>query len=216
MNPHTPHPTLYANLIDNELAHHPASTLIDIYKLFMQSTLGPGHLIPDPDTARQYLHKELNEHKTYISRFALDSTHPYITAIKPKYTTKEGTAIICPCLALDCDAVFPFARYSLKLLQDKVIPFETYFDAFIETANTCQKLDFDLFSSGWQGVLDYLTDIHFTFIDDDIQKINQAMYQLVSHSQTYNQIYHPSYRVINKCFLVDFEDAIRERYFILV
>lgn len=44
-----------------ELARRPAATAADLYKLLHQSVYGPGHLIPDLDSATRYLLQELAE-----------------------------------------------------------------------------------------------------------------------------------------------------------
>lgn len=45
--------------IERQLQDYPASRVQDIYKSFCQDNLGPGHLIPDPQTASNYLKSEL-------------------------------------------------------------------------------------------------------------------------------------------------------------
>ena len=47
--------------LDAQLRQYPESRVTDIYKDFCQDNLGPGHLIPDPESARAYLLSELQE-----------------------------------------------------------------------------------------------------------------------------------------------------------
>ena len=49
--------------IEGQLQQYPASRVQDIYKSFCQDNLGPEHLIPNPDAARNYLHRELQEYR---------------------------------------------------------------------------------------------------------------------------------------------------------
>jgi len=199
-------------MIENELAHHPACTLQDIYKLFMQSTCGPGHIITDTYTAMKYLLQEIAENKTYISKFD-ETSHKYLRLLKPQYISFDDSSTTCPCLILECDAKFPLARYSLQIVQDGVIPLDRYFKAFIDTANTCKRLDYEPFCKNWREVVVYLTEIGFTFTDEDRQQIEQILYKLVRHSPLYNQLYQPSYRIINKNYLAEYDNVIREMYF---
>jgi len=195
--------TLY-KMIDNELAQHPACLLVDIYKLYMQSACGPGHLIPDIDIARKYLINELSEKRTYLSVGAVVN-HP-LSVGTPFMASKphNNTHPTHPCIILDCDAIFPLARYSLQVVNDSIVPLDIYFEAFIETANTCEKLDYETFCRYWQEIITYLTEIGFKYSTEELMQIEQVMYNLVSHSQIYNQLYQPSYRVINKNYLAEY------------
>ena len=47
--------------IERQMATYPESTLQDVYKSFYQDHFGPGHMITDTASARQYLLKELSE-----------------------------------------------------------------------------------------------------------------------------------------------------------
>ena len=49
--------------IENQLKEFPESRVQDIYKSFCQDNLGPEHLIPNPDAARNYLTSELEEYR---------------------------------------------------------------------------------------------------------------------------------------------------------
>ena len=118
-------------MFDNELEHHPDARLTDLYKLFMQSAFGPGHIIKDYNTAKSYLQDELNNYQQYISKFPPETQSDYFTNLKNEYKYGNFNFIACPCLILDCDAFIPLARYSLQLIIDNIIPFQDFFDAFI-------------------------------------------------------------------------------------
>ena len=47
--------------IERQMATYPQSTLQDIYKSFYQDRFGPGHMISDTASARNYLMRELSE-----------------------------------------------------------------------------------------------------------------------------------------------------------
>lgn len=48
--------------IERQLKEYPESRVQDIYKCFCQDNLGPEHLIPNPQTAADYLASELTEY----------------------------------------------------------------------------------------------------------------------------------------------------------
>ena len=52
-------PSSRKDAISRQLQDYPESRVQDIYKSFCQDNLGPGHLIPDADAARNYLNAEL-------------------------------------------------------------------------------------------------------------------------------------------------------------
>ena len=58
--------------IDAQLRQYPETRVTDIYKNFCQDNLGPGHLIPDPGSAWDYLLSELREYREDLdsSRYA--------------------------------------------------------------------------------------------------------------------------------------------------
>jgi len=199
-------------MFEDEFFHHPDARLIDIYKLFMQSACGPGHLITDPATAREYLVKELAEQRLFLSKFPLYFPHPNIKRFKPQFVERTSSCVICPCLVFNCDAYFPLARYSLQIVNDGIIPMETFLNAFIETANNFTKIDEKRFSRHWQEIVRNLADREIPDFDADKQAIKKVMYNLVRHTPIYNELYHPSYRVINKTYLADYDQAINEFY----
>ena len=49
--------------IENQLKEFPESRVQDIYKSFCQDNLGPEHLIPNPNAARNYLTTELDDYR---------------------------------------------------------------------------------------------------------------------------------------------------------
>ena len=49
--------------IASQLSRYPETRVTDIYKDFCQDNLGPGHLIPDPESARAYLLSALQEYR---------------------------------------------------------------------------------------------------------------------------------------------------------
>ena len=52
--------------IARQLALYPESRVQDIYKSFCQDNLGPEHLIPNPEAARNYLQSELAAYRADV------------------------------------------------------------------------------------------------------------------------------------------------------
>ena len=204
-------------LVHNELTHHPRLRLIDVYKLLSQSAFGPGHLIHDKDSAKDFLKNEIASGKQYISKFDTLSTHPYITKIKSKYKYTRDNQFVCPCILIDCDIFVPFARYSLQLVVDKVIPFDAFFDAFIESADTAFVASEPDFLTSWDIAKSYLANYHLADYQKDCEMIDKMLSQrqyITSHSAFYAAEYSPCYRIINKNYLDKYETAIAEKYFV--
>jgi hypothetical protein len=184
---------LYTMLKD-ELELHPLSKLGDMYKLFMQSVHGAGHIIKDKDSARLYLKKEL------------ETFRPYLSTKPSQLVTQNSDAMpisaeLYPCHIVHCDAFFPLARYSLQLIIDDIISFDTYFEAFMVSAEKHTPLPMDEFKDFWQEAVAYLSTKNIVDFKDDLRQIEQLFADgkyLVSHSDTYRLAYNPTYRIINK------------------
>ncbi|MCL2064431.1 MAG: hypothetical protein FWG98_08670 [Candidatus Cloacimonetes bacterium] len=253
-------------MFENELDHHPSSRLVDLFKLYMQSAFGPGHLIKDKDNARAYLTNELFSYQQYLSTFDIKSKNQYLLNLKKDFKMYNSEAqnvtvsttqskfssiylplppskrekikqsknisekefshstVSCPCLILDCDIWLPLARYSTQLIADNIIPFDDYFEAFLETSNEIsEKINFfenqdeTIYIKYWNAVIPFLAEkkIDFFFLDQAMieNHISEKQY-LIRHSYTYNIKYKPSYRIINKSFLTNYDKMIKERYFL--
>ena len=59
--------------IARQLQDYPETRVQDIYKSFCQDNLGPGHLIPDPQSARNYLESELRTFKEDLDSARYDA-----------------------------------------------------------------------------------------------------------------------------------------------
>jgi len=208
----------------NELEHHPQSSLIDFYKLYMQSAFGPGHIINDENTARAYLAKELVSYQQYTSKFTKNTTNSYLENMKAVYREEHQGMISCPCVIFDCEIWIPLARYSTQLIADGIIPFEAFLGAFIESANLISEkislfadLDKDIYIKYWKAMLPFFVEKKIKNFSEDSILIEQLFSEnkyLVRHSYTYNEEYKPSYRIINKSLLSKYDHLIVEKYFI--
>ena len=68
--------------IARQLQDYPESRVQDIYKSFCQDKLGPGHLIPDPQSAKDYLLSELEAFREDLDSGRYDA--PGIIIIRPE------------------------------------------------------------------------------------------------------------------------------------
>ena len=158
-------------LLSQHIARYPRMQLDDIYKLLHQAALGPGHAVKDVTNARAWLEKEAAE-------------------LGPGPVEPEN------------DIISPDGRLARVHLRSWVAAGRRLDDlnrVFFETANSytpsrerlekfCGCLG-DLASAGGipfaqQAVLAYF------------DRIAQAGYPVVHHSNTYTDSYKPAYRVV--------------------
>jgi hypothetical protein len=200
-------------MFENELEHHPEARLLDLYKLFMQSCLGPGHIIKDYESVKHYLKQEVVDCQQYVSRFKSGSKHDYFVNLKEEYKTDCS----CPCLVLDCDAFLPIARYSLQLIIDDIIPLDDFYQAFIKSYEETEYMNEEALVDIWcTDALPILKGYDIEGFEEDMQYIDELFLQkkyLISHSNTYREKYKPSYRLINKRHMQEYEAKIQKRYF---
>jgi hypothetical protein len=158
--------------IECQMAAYPKSTLQDIYKSFYQDRFGPGHMITDTASVRQYLLYELSENEV---------------ASKVYYepTGSEGR----------------YVRVYLSAVADSLITVEQLLDAFVRSANTDKGADVD-WEAEWNCIVGVITKhgIILNGFDKDVAMLNEASRnrQAVHHSRAYNEAYHPHYRIVER------------------
>ncbi len=161
----------------NEFALHPESRLTDYFKYFAQSAFGPGHIISDYESARQYLLYEI-EHSLSFDHVILQS----------------------------CDYFLPFYRVNLKLVKDKHLDFDLLFSAFIESASSIEPISESIFREEWEGILQVIKieNMPIPNFEEDIIFINELMDRnkfICHHSEGFKKAYNPHYRLIHQDFL---------------
>jgi len=208
-------------MFENEIEHHPDARLIDLYKLYMQSCLGPGHIISNYDSVKKYLIQEVNESKGYVSAFNNSSVNTYFLDMKADYKiphSSKDTGYTCPCLVLECDAINPLARYSLQLIADGIIPLDEFYHIFIKSYEETTYMSEEFMIDVWySNALPILMGFEFDGFEEDLKYINELFKRkeyLISHSEIYRAKYKPSYRLINKKYVEPYKEKILERYFI--
>ena len=157
--------------IEHQLTAYPESTLQDIYKSFYQDRFGPGHMISDTASARNYLMRELSEMSE-------------ASAVYYEPTGNEGR----------------FVRVYLSAVADGLIPADQLLDAFVRSANMAKELETD-WEAEWKAVVGTITKYGIQVQGfEDASLLDEASRdrQAVHHSRAYNAAYHPHYRIVER------------------
>ena len=159
--------------VERQLAVYPQSTLQDVYKAFYQEHFGPEHMIADTAAVRQYLDYEL--------------------------TTMAGErgGLYYEPIGLNGD----YVRVYLKAVKDSIITADELLQAFIDSANGQREQQVE-WSVLWQAIIDVIKEMNISLanFDKDMPVLQQASErnQAVHHSRTYNDAYHPHYRIVDR------------------
>jgi len=170
------------NGIERQLKEYPESRVLDIYKCFCQDNLGPEHLIPNPETAVDYLTSELTEYSHDLaSRKYSKPTLRYFP------TGDEGNYI----------------RVDLSVVLDGYITADEYLDAFVRSANEGTKRTTEQWKAKWADVERCIRKHYMTIpdADKDLQEIKSLIEEghfIIHHSEKFGQVYNPHYRIIAK------------------
>ena len=158
--------------IERQMATYPETTLQDVYKSFYQAHFGPGHLIADTASARNYLVYELSE--------MTDKS-----AIYYEPTGSEGR----------------FVRVYLSAIADSLISAEQLLDAFVRSANMSLVSTMN-WETEWHQVVETIMkyDIQVKDFEADTAVLREASQhqQAIHHSRAYNAAYHPHYRIVER------------------
>ena len=166
--------------IDGQMADYPESRVQDIYKSFCQDNLGPEHMIPNPDAARDYLLSELEEYRSDLA------DRKYIKPAK-RYEPvgDEGNYI----------------RVELSVVLDSLVTEDQLLDAFVSSANAGQNMTPDEWTGKWKEIAAVVSR-HYSDIpeyEQDLRQIDSLMaegHMILHHSPVYEATYHPHYRII--------------------
>lgn len=157
---------------ERQMAGYPLSEQRDVYKNFFQDYFGPGHIIADTASAANYLRYELQNSNEFIG---------------PLYepTGYKGN----------------FYRVSLQVIKDGLVPFDTYLDAFVRSVNGIQAPMIDEWKTEWRKINDVIKSsgtIPVNYAEDNakIDSLLATGQYAFHHSRTYNDAYHPHYRII--------------------
>ena len=165
-----------------QLAAFPESTAQDVYKSFCQDYLGPEHLIPDPESARQYMQSELSSYREDLA------AGEYEVPAERYYPVGDSGNYI---------------RVDLSVVLDSLVSSEALLDAFVESANAGQNMTPDEWKAKWAEVEAVLRSDFPSVpgLQDDLAAIDSLVTEghlILHHSPAFNQAYHPHYRIIQK------------------
>lgn len=157
-------------IILNHVNKYPKMEVTDVIKLVYQNEFGGGHLISNPENSLRYLIKECEELK-YFSEEEYEDI---------------GNGLI---------------RYNLSFLKNDINKINELNEKFVNSANS-HKGNLTSFLRKIELVKEMCNDNLLPFsnkeLNDYLLEYKKANYPMVSHSLTYKENYHPSYRVIKK------------------
>jgi hypothetical protein len=175
--------------IARQLEMYPESRVQDIYKSFCQDNLGPGHLIPNPESARAYLLSELEEYRNDLAAGKYE-----IPEVRFIPTGDQGN----------------YVRVDLSVVLDSLADEQTLLDAFVRSANEGSKATEDQWKAKWAEVAKAIRK-HFASIPDaesDLAAIDEYLAQgeyILHHSDEFEKAYHPHYRIVARDIFEELE-----------
>ena len=165
-------------ILKEQIKNHPNQTLQDVYKSCYQDEYGPGHLISNESSAINSLYQEIN---------SIEKDYNPITLI-------EQTGIYGNYLRVD-----------LTLIRDGIIPFFFFFIALTISATIGGQKSDQNWDKIWteiaQAVKDSDIKEKLVNFEEDFEKldiISKSDDKVVHHSDMYENVYHPHYRIIEK------------------
>ena len=160
--------------LDYQLTHYPSSQYRDVYKNFMQDFFGPGHILADTAASGRYLRQELAEEG------------PFDGPLYEKTGFKGN-----------------FYRVNLSLIKDSVIPYDTFFPAFVESVQGIIPPSGGEWMKTWNIIDSVIVAKGLHFPDEDIDR--QALAEqfaegnfIAHHSRRFNDSVHFHYRIISR------------------
>ena len=156
--------------VNTLIGKYPEATLQDVYKSFYQERFGPGHMIPNVENARNYLMSEMEQ--------AADNTGDYFEP-----TGSEGK----------------YVRIYLNAVSDGKISAQQLLDAFVESANNVEPRS-DKWADQWANIVKVIEEKQLPVkMNDELKQLLKECSEqdeAVHHSEAYNQVYRPHYRIV--------------------
>lgn len=159
--------------VEEHMKEYPQSTLRDLYKNFFQDVYGPGHLLNDTTAAKNYLLKELSSYSDIEGKIAEPTGYRH-----------------------------NFYRVNLSVIKNNLIPFDLFFDAFMQSAKDFKVVDIQEWKKEWLQIETVIRSMQLELPDYDKER-NEIMDQLDEgkyvdhHSRLFNDNYRPHYRIIS-------------------
>ena len=164
------------SILLKQIKNHPNQTLQDVYKSCYQDEYGPGHLISNESSAINSLLQEIN-------------------TIEKDYT---------PITLFEQTGIYGnYLRVDLTLVRDGVIPFFVLFRALTISATIGGQKSDENWSTIWSEIVEEVkkAELKFENFEEDLanlDRISKSEDKVVHHSEMYENIYHPHYRIIEK------------------
>lgn len=160
--------------LEYQRSNYPVSQYRDVYKNFMQDFFGPGHILADTVAAANYLKRELAETELYDG---------------PLYepTGFRGN----------------FYRVNLSLIKNGIVPYDVYFNAFVNSVQNITPPDPSFWMDMWQKIDNEIHHMNWTFQNEDIDRtdLNKQFKNgnfIAHHSKAYNDAVNFHYRIISR------------------
>ena len=160
-----------------QMESYPESRLQDLYKSFFQDRLGPGHIIRDRQSARDYILSELATADTLMG---------------PR--------------TVSCGWQGNYMRVNLSVIADGLMTAEKLTDALMASAKEVSDEDIYRRRNEWAEIEAIIEKTYPDIPELQVDKVridellNTGQYAL-HHSAQYNAAYHPHYRIIAKEFM---------------
>lgn len=164
------------SILIEQIKNHPKQTLQDVYKSCYQDEYGPGHMIPSPLNALNYIISETSSIK--------DNYDP------PTLFEKTG---------LRGD----YIRVDLTLIKDNKIPIFVFLEALLISSEIGSQKSDEGWGDIWDEIVEAIreSELKFENFDEDVErlgKISRSDDKVVNHSDMYHEEYDPHYRIIEK------------------
>ena len=164
------------SILLEQIENHPNQTLQDVYKSCYQDEYGPGHLISNESSAINSLLQEIN---------TIEKDYTPVTLF-------EQTGIYGNYLIVD-----------LTLVRDGIIPFFVLFRALTISATIGGQKSDENWSTIWSEIVEEIKiqGLKFEHFEEDLTNldtISKSEDKVVHHSEMYENVYHPHYRIIEK------------------
>lgn len=154
----------------SQLARYPAMQIQDLYKLIHQAAQGSEHAVANPDSARNWLLREMAEMGEGPRESLIDPISP-------------GGEIV---------------RIHLRPFVAAGHDPDGLLDAFIRTANEYHG-DVHMLEGFWQAAIT-LSNFPPEEMEDFFRSMKDQNFPAVHHSPEYEKLYRPAYRVIALAF----------------
>lgn len=172
-----------------QMESYPESRLQDLYKSFFQDRFGPGHIIRDRQSARDYILSELASADTLMG---------------PRTET--------------CGWQGNYVRVNLSVIADGLMTAEKLTDALMASAKEVSDEYIERWKTEWAEIEAIIEKTYPVIPDlqEDKARIAELLgtgQYAWHHSVQYNAAYHPHYRIIAKEFLnLDMPITVNLRY----